>query len=421
MKKHLAICLAIVSSISSVAQEKIGDYIQKNTTAIAHIDPSKEDFADLSAIGNAIGNARIVMLGEQDHGDGPTFLAKSRLIRYLHEEKGFNVLAFESDVFALNTGWDRLNKESPAVDSFLKKNIFPIWTYCDACQYLFYQYIPSTQSTKKPLVITGFDNQVILPYSENNLPAYIDSSWRALELPVTKRPDYNSRILPLISEMLRNYFKRMEHKEMFDQAIGCLDTIRQEIAVKTQPGSYDRLIADNLYHLANELKLADNRTASNEARDEQMTRNMEWLAKRKFPNEKIIVWAANGHVMKYTDSLNERFMFVNMGTRFVRDPGLRAQTYVLGFTSGEGEAGRLTMAKKFTVASVKKNSAENWMNISAYSFVDFIPYNRQYPLQQKTFWMKGYSHYYSEEKWNRTFDGVFYIREMYPCKKIEQL
>ncbi|HEX2630234.1 MAG TPA: erythromycin esterase family protein [Chitinophagaceae bacterium] len=419
MKKCLTICLTIVSALSSVAQEKISEYIQKNTTAITHVDPVKDDFADLAAIGNAIGNARIVMLGEQDHGDGPAFLAKSRLIKYLHEEKGFNVLAFESDVFALNTGWDRVVKASPMVDSFLKKNIFPIWTYCDACEYLFYKYIPSTQSTKKPLIITGFDNQVILPYSEKNLPAYIDSSWRALELPVTKRPDYNSRILPLITEMLRQYYKRMERKEIFDQALGCLDTIRQEIAVKTQPGNYDRLIADNLYYLAKELKLVDDRIASNEARDEQMTRNMEWLAKQKFPNEKIIVWAANGHVIKYTDSLKDGFMFVNMGTRFVRDPELRSQTYVLGFTSGEGKAGRLTVKKTYNVASVKKNSVESWMNGSAYSFIDLNPYNAQYPLQRKTFWMKGYSHYYREEQWNRAFDGVFYIREMYPCKRIE--
>ena len=77
---------------------------------IASIQPDLVEFSDLDAVGAAIGDARIVMLGEQDHGDGATFLAKTRLIKYLHEEKGFNVLAFEADFFGLNEGWSQLPK-----------------------------------------------------------------------------------------------------------------------------------------------------------------------------------------------------------------------------------------------------------------------------------------------------------------------
>ncbi len=41
----------------------------------------------------------MVLLGEQHHGDGATFQAKTRLVKYLHEQKGFNVLVWESDVY----------------------------------------------------------------------------------------------------------------------------------------------------------------------------------------------------------------------------------------------------------------------------------------------------------------------------------
>ena len=106
------------------AQKIIKEYVSAKTVAINTIEPDSTNYADLQPIGDAIGNDRLVLLGEQDHGDAPTFLAKTRLIKYLHEKKGFNVLAFESDFFGLNDGWDKLRKEKPGIDTFILKNVF---------------------------------------------------------------------------------------------------------------------------------------------------------------------------------------------------------------------------------------------------------------------------------------------------------
>src|SRR5690606_14693133 len=39
---------------------------------------------DLRALERAIGDARIVLLGEQNHGDGATFMTKARIVEHLH-------------------------------------------------------------------------------------------------------------------------------------------------------------------------------------------------------------------------------------------------------------------------------------------------------------------------------------------------
>ena len=45
------------------------------------------------------------MLGEHPYDDGTTFVAKTRLVRFLHEQMGFNVLAFESGLYDCPKGY----------------------------------------------------------------------------------------------------------------------------------------------------------------------------------------------------------------------------------------------------------------------------------------------------------------------------
>ncbi|WP_420153758.1 hypothetical protein [Siphonobacter sp.] len=168
MKAVLFTTFSLLLALPCFSQA-ITKYVTEHTVNIEHVNTSATDYRDLEPIGKAIGDARVVMLGEQDHGDATTFLAKTRLIKYLHEQKGFNVLAFESDFYGLTKGWDEVAKSSETLIPFFRENIFPIWTRSDACQYLFENYIPHTFQTQHPLQITGFDSQLFQTYSFQHL------------------------------------------------------------------------------------------------------------------------------------------------------------------------------------------------------------------------------------------------------------
>ena len=158
----------------------------------------------------------------------------------------------------------------------------------------------------------------------------------------------------------------------------------------------------------------------------QMARNLQWLADTKFAGEKMIVWAQNYHISKYSGHFPEKVTnkSVSMGTIFTNDSLLMKKTYVLGFTSYEGTAGRIFM-NPFEIKKPDKNSFENWIDPSwNYGFIDFKNYNLARMNDPEQFSLKGSVanvHTSMKADWTLIFDGVFYIRNMYPCNKISKV
>lgn len=201
MLNRLLVFAFISIVFSACVQKDIKQFVTENRVDIKTISPDSTNFSELEAIGQAIGDSRVVMMGEQDHGDSPAFLAKTRLIKYLHEKKGFNVLAFESDFFALNEGWDRLEKQKSKIDPFLLNNIFSVWTKCNSCDDLLYQYVPKTFRDKNPLIISGFDNQVHGLYSKEKLKTFLDNYLKSKKINYTNTEKYKVDFLSFIDSI----------------------------------------------------------------------------------------------------------------------------------------------------------------------------------------------------------------------------
>lgn len=420
----LLVIFAISLFFSPVqAQRLIKDYVIKNTVTLKTISPDSTDDADLKPIGDAIGNAKIVMLGEQDHGDAPTFLAKTRLVKYLHEKKGFNVLAFESDFFALNYGWDRTSKKSPVIDSFILKNIFSVWTTCDACSSLLFKYIPATYTTSSPLIITGFDSQQYLNFSYYNMPRLLDSTIVAMQLPITHELNYRSEILPAIDSVKRWSVFHPRDTVGIEKSIGYLHIIRDQLAARVPVNNFWLYVMDNELGLATEIiETVKVGGIDDKGRDARMAANLEWLVNNKFKDQKIIVWAADVHIARnikisrYYPQMSE-----TMGGKFMESITNPNEIYTIGFTSYEGMAGRVG-SPGYAIKNKIRNSFETWFTAKQpYAFVDFKIFNKLNSEYNEKFYASPISHFVGEDQWNQVFDGLFFIRDMYRCIPIRSM
>ena len=411
MNRYFLLIVAFTCTLNAFSQP-VKEYVTKNFSRIASI--SDTNYSGFEALDKAIGDKRVVMLGEQDHGDATAFVAKTKIVKYLHEKKGFNILAFESDFFSLTEGQREINNDTANLRRYLQGNIFPIWTACDGCRELFYEYLPATLSTANPVIVTGFDSQLHGNYAKRNYHFYLDSALNTLN-----GIGYLKEKIANHSDSLRKYYGRpLPDTKQYDSANSWL---QQAIELwQQQKGK------DYTWRLLNSLKgfnqqAADQKKEYNEqnkARDEQMAANLDWLVNEKYKDEKIIVWAASGHIIKNVNAIMKDH-FKSMGTLFCAMPGNEAQTYVMGFTSATGTTGRLAGGfKPYDLRRPDKDSFEKWLESADYGFVDLSAYQNN-TTNPEAFKLKGINHFWNGKlQWSRSYDGIFYIKEMHPCKPV---
>src|SRR5262245_49936174 len=200
------------------------DWLKSHAAILRSIDPADTDFSDLEPFRRAIGDARIVMLGEQTHGDGATFHAKTRLIRFLHEKCGFDVLAFESGLYDCRKAWQILREGKTPADKAIASGVFAIWMQSEQVRPLV-EYLGLRSRTDRPLELAGFDCQFTA-----------EASWRYLtddlsefvnRLPEKARPREHWEAVVAACKALVKPPARIEdrQKQAFDACRKALDSL----------------------------------------------------------------------------------------------------------------------------------------------------------------------------------------------------
>lgn len=112
-------------------------------------------------IGRAIGDSSVVSLGESIHLTREMPIARLGVLRYLHEQKGFKVLALEGALIDVWTAQEKAYRNRQQLPDrtrlFARQALFGLWQTDQMEQVI--GYALSTQATANPLYLASFDIQ----------------------------------------------------------------------------------------------------------------------------------------------------------------------------------------------------------------------------------------------------------------------
>lgn len=419
MKRYLIFLSFVLCS--GVATAQPAD-LKKAVVEVRSIDPNDTDYSDLAGLRVAVGDARIVLLGEQTHGEATTFQAKIRIVKYLHEKMGFDVLAFESGFYDCARIWENVKAGGRVPDEVIGSLFYMYATSVQMADL--FGYIQGELPSKRPLVLAGFESQHT---GEKSKTVLFDDFQRFLrkQFPAVVDPDFELfRRVSVTTFGSRDYRPSIVDQERFFDKLNALKKLLNDDESKvpdtlTESASFWYQVVCSIESQARRYwQLVHENEVS--VRDLQMAKNLEWLAERAYPKKKIIVWAHNVHIAKSMTALGGKSAsddpqaFVPMGAAIHHYFGSRA--YCIGFTGGEGSYMNYVDSKIVDVPAPMAGSIEAQLAATgmAYGFIDY----RRAPkfLRQS---LPGCLADYGPAKgeWPEVFDGLFFIDKVAPVQR----
>ncbi|MBZ5622399.1 MAG: erythromycin esterase family protein [Acidobacteriia bacterium] len=265
--------------------------LKKSAAPLATVEPGGTP-DDLAAFGKAIGDARIVSLGEASHGTREFFQMKHRLLDYLVNERGFTV-------FAMEANWP----ESLAVDRYIKTGegsakaalaglYFWTWNTEEVLDLIEWMRSYNQAPGKHPiLTFTSFDMQTAhvaaqkaMEYLGRYSPADVDAAGEAY----TEVQMLETRRAQIYDDQAKAVADRSA------AVVKLFDSKRTAMTARSSPEAWrDARQAAAIVYQSCTMRIPGKGPAY---RGEAMAGNVEWLAANVHPNEKIVLWAHNTHV-----------------------------------------------------------------------------------------------------------------------------
>lgn len=403
----LLVCIFLNSiRVNAVLSSQETNWLKKNITEITSLN--SDYFSDLKFLKKAIGNSDMVLLGESSHGVSEFYQLKTRLVKFLVREMGFEVIAFESGIYECAKANQEISKKS--AEWLLKKCL--IWELFTTKEVLpLFQFIKDENTSGKKLFLAGFD-----PESSENTPQktgfegldrsqFMRSIIKNIDAKLAEEVFYFISTLKTGSST--SFEERKKVEEYLNHLISSLSKMESSFTGKAY---FDFLLVKQIFqNISKQIKVLDAR----DYRDEIMADNIEWMRKNLFKGKKIIIWTHNSHAgyqqIPFKKGLVRKSMTSQLKSK---------KLYSIGFYMGQGQ--NHTWGRKLeTIKMVLPNSYESMFQSleKTQFFLDFKSLKRHskshFLFQPRpSYWWGGIDVDYFPLP--NQHDGIVFIKKVHP-------
>ncbi|RQP21192.1 erythromycin esterase family protein [Piscinibacter terrae] len=307
--------------------------VRTHASVLRSIEPDA-DFADLEAFGRAVGDRPIVILGESTHGDGDIFKLKARLVRYLHEAKGFDVLLMESGLFDTARMRERHAAEGKSLSALAPGRMFFMYSKTDDGQRAL-KYVDASESGAKPMQFMGFDISMGGDASSKELMPMLAAflKARSSEIPLSAGWDTYQSVGGQIAALRGTPRPDDAKLAAFRRVSASLDA--ELCAAQSDDFQFTRS-AGFWCRITRSLAAGSDRFwGTVDLRDRTAGDNVKWLLDHHFAGKKVVLWMHSFHGINGQLFPPSGPTWVSMGTRIVEHAGAD-KVFMAHFTLGEG-------------------------------------------------------------------------------------
>ncbi len=369
-----------------------------------------DDFSDLQFLKPLLQGKRIVQLGEASHGVAESNWAKVRLIKFLHQQMGFDVLAFEGSLDQCIDADRQIG--TLASREVMRRCLFLTWNTTEI-EGLF-DYLKAQREGSKPLTLAGFDVQFSGWHLDKaRLRGMLAIADAGLAPRVAEHDKELGDSRPLTAERSReiqafyaDVATALAASRTQLRAAGYAD---HEVDIEIQTTQARKWLARRNEHLG-----SVNSMEGNTVRDAGMAEQLDAVLDTLYPGRKVIVWAHNMHVTNAAAPGD----FTSMGQLLAQRR--RAEMYTVGFYMGRG----MVVNGEYPPSPVPAPPPGTLEAVLAngglkYAFVDFS----QATPGPSTGWfhqkntVREFGTVSKEIVPAQSYDGVFYTDSVTPARK----
>ncbi|MFD1873731.1 erythromycin esterase family protein [Hymenobacter bucti] len=332
--------------------------------------------ADLDPLLAAIGEARVVLLGEASHGTHEYYTWRTALSKRLIQEKGFHFIAVEGDwpaCFEVNTA---IKQGQPLAGGSAAGLLgafsrWPAWMWRNQETAALVEWLHLLNACRMPTDKIGFYGldvyslweslQEVLRYVEQQGDGAVAAAHRAFECfePYSDDPQAYARAIAFVSKDCEAEVTRLlaDLRQRVSQHPRTAGLPLRETDFAAEQNGLVAVNAERYYRA-----LLQGAAAAWNVRDHHMMETLQRLLDLYGPGSKAIVWAHNTHIgdARYTSLCREGE--VNLG-QLARERLGRENVFAVGFGSHQGSvlAGRHCNDAPRPVA-VSEAPAGTWEN-----------------------------------------------------------